>query len=45
LGYNAGGTTTRNKYTYSGDLNVAGGAAGTASYSGSATSNGNYGVI
>lgn len=39
------GTTTRNKYTYSGDVVSAGGAATVASHSGSAAGNGGVGIF
>jgi hypothetical protein len=45
LGYsNSGAVTTREKYTYSGCVSAAGGAATTASHNGAAASNGTTGV-
>jgi hypothetical protein len=44
LGFTTAATTTRDKYTYSGCVVTAGGAATAASQSGSAASNGTVGV-
>jgi hypothetical protein len=45
LGYTGSGSTTRNKYTYSGDVVGTGGAATAGSYEGSATGNGTVGIF